>query len=98
MMGSDWCHFAERIERSSLHRRLKQGALGYEDEKFSYLIVAKEPHSLPNARIVRHPQHHSGHTGLTLCTSKGSLEAMTVSRRTPELYKRVRKAEWGDSW
>jgi ribosomal protein RSM22 (predicted rRNA methylase) len=42
MTGNDWCHFPARVERSSLHRQLKSGTLGFEDEKFSYLIVAKE--------------------------------------------------------
>jgi ribosomal protein RSM22 (predicted rRNA methylase) len=93
----DWCHFAQRLERTSQHRQLKQGALGYEDEKFSYVVAARE--SLPGAgaRIVRHPQKHSGHVRLTLCAGR-SIETCTVTRSQAQLYKLARRVEWGDAW
>jgi ribosomal protein RSM22 (predicted rRNA methylase) len=96
--AGDWCHFAQRVERTSLHRQLKGGDLGYEDEKFSYLIAGKGDVSPMEARIVRHPRKHGGHVKLVLCTSQGQIENCTVTRSSKEAYKRARKAEWGDSW
>jgi ribosomal protein RSM22 (predicted rRNA methylase) len=97
--SGDWCHFAQRVERTSLHRQLKGGDLGYEDEKFSYLIAGKGDDVPPmGARIVRHPRKHGGHVKLVLCTSEGQIENRTVTRSSKEAYKRARKAEWGDSW
>src|SRR5262249_16486448 len=57
----DWCHFAQRVERTTQHRRLKSGALGYEDEKFSYVIAARHDVRPAAARIVRHPKKLGGH-------------------------------------
>jgi ribosomal protein RSM22 (predicted rRNA methylase) len=94
----DWCHFSQRVERTSQHRQLKGGELGYEDEKFSYLVVAKNPTPSAGARIVRHPGKHSGHVQLALCTAEGQIENRTVTRSSKEAYKRARKAEWGDLW
>jgi ribosomal protein RSM22 (predicted rRNA methylase) len=96
MATSDWCHFAQRLERTGLHRRVKDAALGHEDEKYSYIAVAKTPAPLPYARILRHPQRHSGHVGLTLCTADGVVQ-QTISRKSGELYKHARKAEWGEA-
>ncbi len=96
--AGDWCHFSQRVERTSQHRQLKGGALGYEDEKFSYLIAAKSAAPCTGARIVRHPGKHSGHVKLALCTPQGKIENRTVTRSSKEAYKRARKAEWGDLW
>lgn len=94
--GSDWCHFSERIERSSLHRKLKGAELNYEDEKFSYIAVSRTPVLLPENRIIRRPQKNSGHVLLTLCTKEG-IQKQTITRKAGDVYKQVRKCEWGDS-
>lgn len=93
----DWCHFAERVERTSAHRRLKGGSLGYEDEKFSYLAATRLPLTNRNARIVRHPQIHTGYVQLQLCATD-ALKQITVTKSRKEAYRAARKARWGDWW
>lgn len=95
MIEGDWCHFSERVERSSLHRRMKEGTLGYEDEKFSYVAVSKRPCELPYARVLRHPLKKSGHMILTLCTADHGKQIKTLSKKDGDLYKKARKLEWG---
>lgn len=95
--AGDWCHFAQRVERTSLHRRLKGGALGYEDEKFAYVVVSRNQYAAAEARIVRHPQKHSGYVQLAVCTPRG-LEKRTVTQSQKQEYKLARKADWGDEW
>jgi ribosomal protein RSM22 (predicted rRNA methylase) len=94
----DWCHFSQRLERTSQHRQLKGGALGYEDEKFSYVIAARQSVTAEGARIVRHPGRHSGHIQLALCTPAGRVEIETVTRSHKQAFRLARKAEWGDLW
>lgn len=93
--AGDWCHFAERLERTAEHRRLKDAELGYEDEKFSYLIGSRVAVVWPRARIVRHPLFRPGHVRLALCTADGVKEE-TVGRSQKEQYRAARKANWGD--
>jgi ribosomal protein RSM22 (predicted rRNA methylase) len=93
----DWCHFAERLERTAEHRRIKGGSLGYEDEKFSYLAATRLPVSGRSGRIVRHPQIHSGYVQLQVCASDG-LHPLTVTKSQKDNYRAARKAAWGDRW
>ena len=95
MSGADWCHFAARVERSSLHRRLKDARLNYEDEKFSYVALVREAAPLPEGRIIRHPQHHPGLIVLETCTPRG-LETKRVTKRDREEFRWARQASWGD--
>lgn len=95
--AKDWCHFGQRLERTSLHRRLKQGELGYEDEKFSYVVASKLPVALPKARIVRHPMRHAGYTQISLCED-GQLKRETVTKSQKEQWRALKRADWGDGW
>jgi ribosomal protein RSM22 (predicted rRNA methylase) len=96
MADPDWCHFAARVERSSLHRRAKGGELGYEDEKFSYVALARQPVDLPAARIIRHPQHRPGLIAIETCTPAG-LRSERIARRDRERFRAARKAAWGSA-
>jgi ribosomal protein RSM22 (predicted rRNA methylase) len=96
IQGNDWCHFAARVERTKLHRLLKEGSLGYEDEKFSYVIASKNPSPLFSGRIIRQPMKQSGFVKLALCSDTGKLEEKIVTRKNKESYRAARDAEWGD--
>lgn len=98
MSESDWCHRAVRVERSALHRALKLGDLSFEDEKFSYVVITRDPpQRRAAARIVRRPIRAGGHVHLDLCTVDG-LSRTTIGRADRTLYKPARDAEWGDLW
>nr|WP_238420338.1 small ribosomal subunit Rsm22 family protein [Streptomyces taklimakanensis] len=106
--GADWCHFAVRVSRSSLHRQVKGGSLAYEDEKFSYVAAVRPdpdgtlPGAPAGARIVRRPQLRKGQVLLDLCTGpdgeRGGLRRATVTRRHRPAYRAARDAAWGDTW
>lgn len=101
---TDWCHFSVRLPRSAWHRRLKDADLSYEDEKYSYLLVAKDEKppimmdqkEIYQGRIVKNPQHRSGHGHLDICTSQGTLSRMNYSRSKSANYKYLKSLQWGD--
>ncbi len=97
MSKNDWCHFSARFARTSLHRRIKGATLGHEDEKYSYVIVSRQPHSLSDGRIVHTPQKNKGHIGLPLCRD-GKIEVKIFSKKQGDLYKQACRSNWGDSW
>ncbi|MES4908208.1 MULTISPECIES: small ribosomal subunit Rsm22 family protein [unclassified Streptomyces] len=100
--GADWCHFAARVSRSSLHRQVKGGSLPYEDEKFAYVAAARfpaapAPAEPADARVVRRPQLRKGQVLLDLCALDG-LRRETVTKRQGPRYRAARDADWGDLW
>ncbi|WP_329121197.1 small ribosomal subunit Rsm22 family protein [Streptomyces sp. NBC_01353] len=97
--GADWCHFAARVSRSSLHRQVKGGSLPYEDEKFSYVAATRFPVTPTVSRVTRKPQIRKGQVLLELCGAEETgLTRETVTKRHGTLYKAARDAEWGDAW
>ncbi|MBI2706730.1 MAG: hypothetical protein HYX35_00175 [Proteobacteria bacterium] len=96
--GKDWCHFSVRIPRGKYHRRAKEGALPYEDEKYTYLVISPQPVPLPKGRIIKAPLRKTGHVILDLCTEKGDLKRVISSKSDGEVYTKARDSEWGDVW
>jgi ribosomal protein RSM22 (predicted rRNA methylase) len=93
----DWCHFPARVARSSLHRKLKSADLGYEDEKFSYLVFGKRPIISYKARVIRKPLLHSGWLECITCQESG-VKKEVFSKKEGEEYKKKKKLEWGDNF
>ena len=103
----DWCHFSVRINRSALHRRVKGAQLGYEDEKFAYVLAVRDrpaglrleqPPGAPAARVLRHPVTRKGLVRLRLCAHSGVVTDETVSKRQGDRYRAARDLVWGDPW
>lgn len=93
--GADWCHFSVRLARSRAHMHAKAARVPFEDERFAYLVVARDGEPPEGARIVAPPLHAKPGVTLRLCT-QGRLEARHIARREGAAYKQARKLEWGE--
>jgi ribosomal protein RSM22 (predicted rRNA methylase) len=96
MPPGDWCHFAARLERGALLRRLKASQSSYEDEKFSYTVATRHPPAPGEAVVIRRPIQHPGLIELSLCTPDGLAE-VRIRKRDP-LWRNARHASWGSTW
>jgi ribosomal protein RSM22 (predicted rRNA methylase) len=95
IIENDWCHFAARVPRSTLHRQLKGGQLAYEDEKFSYLAFTRTPAPRVPARVLRHPLYPPRQVHFVACTGTG-IRNINISKSNPD-FKPAKKLGWGDA-
>jgi ribosomal protein RSM22 (predicted rRNA methylase) len=91
----DWCHFAERVARSRLHRQAKEAEVPWEDEKFSYVAVSRKPAAFAAARVIARPRKGSGRVTLRLCRPDGSAGDELFSRRNGTMFKCAWRSGWG---
>ena len=96
LADDDWCHFSQRLARSKAQRASKGADLGYEDEKFAYVAVARTPGTPIAARVLRRPLVRPGRIELALCTPTG-LHHEIVTRANRERWRMARDVEWGDA-
>ena len=97
LAADDWCHFGVRVSRSSLQRRLKDGRLAYEDEKYAYVALTRAEPDACLGRVLRRPTAEPRRRRLRLCTVAGVREEL-VTRREGARYRAARKIRWGEGW
>jgi ribosomal protein RSM22 (predicted rRNA methylase) len=97
LAGRDFCHFAQRVERSALHRRAKDAELNYEDEKFSYVAFSRLSVEPAPGRVIRRPEHQPGLIKLEICRGE-SIATERITKRDRDRFRAARKASWGDEW
>lgn len=95
MTGGDWCHFSVRLARSRAHMHAKAASVPFEDERFSYLILARDGQPAGGARVLAPPRHGKPGIDLKLC-GDGQVEIRHVARRDVATYKHAKKLDWGD--
>jgi ribosomal protein RSM22 (predicted rRNA methylase) len=93
--GEDWCHFSVRLARSRAHMHAKGASLPFEDERFAYLVLAREGEPSGQARIIAPAVHAKPGSSFRVCRA-GRIETVTVARREKASYKHARKLDWGD--
>lgn len=95
MLDKQWCHFSQRLPRTVLHKNLKNATLGFEDEKFSYIVVAKERYIKEGYRIINTPLRRSGFVELDVCSTHEGLLKKKTSKKDKKFFDSVKKLEWG---
>jgi ribosomal protein RSM22 (predicted rRNA methylase) len=97
MQGADWCHFKERVQRSRAHMHAKKADVPYEDEPFSYLVLARTGMTRSRARVIASPAVEKAGIRLRLCAADG-ISNVTIAKRDKPAFKRARHVRWGDTW
>jgi ribosomal protein RSM22 (predicted rRNA methylase) len=92
----DWCHFAQRLPRLRAHIQVKGAELPFEDEKFSYVVLTREPAPQRFSRVLATPAVGKVEVSAKLCTA-GGLEIAKVPRRDKTAYAKARRWRWGDA-
>ncbi|MHA3702130.1 small ribosomal subunit Rsm22 family protein [Jatrophihabitans sp. YIM 134969] len=94
---SDWCHFGQRLPRSSAHRHLKGAEENYEDEKYSYVALGRRAAARRPDRVLRRPTRRKGLVELQVCAADGTTGPVRVAKSSSS-YREAKDVEWGDTW
>jgi ribosomal protein RSM22 (predicted rRNA methylase) len=96
LLSPDWCHFAQRLPRLRAHIQLKGAELPFEDEKFSYAVLTREPAARRFSRVLASPDIGKVEVSAKLCTA-GGVDNAKVPRRDKAAYAAARRWRWGDA-
>ena len=97
LTAPDWCHFTQRLARSRDHKRVKGAELPYEDEKFSYLGLARAPSPQATARVLAQPLTTKIEVTAKLCLADGHAAITKTPKRDKARYADARRWRWGDA-
>ena len=100
------CHFLQRTERLLTNPSSKGSGVGRraQTERYSYLVLQKIANGVSagssSGRILRRPLLAKRQVILDLCQGDGRLERKTATKANSgsEVYRRARKASWGNVW
>jgi ribosomal protein RSM22 (predicted rRNA methylase) len=92
----DWCHFAQRLPRSRVHKQLKGADVPFEDEKFSYVVLSRTAPEKRSSRVLAQPAQTKAAITARVCTA-GGVANVTIQRRDKAAFAHARRWRWGDA-
>ncbi len=90
-----WCHFGVRLPRSRDHLIVKDADVPFEDEKFSYLVAARDLGSAWGHRVLATPRVSKAAVTLSLCAPE-RVDERSIERRQKDAYRAAKRLDWGD--
>ena len=96
LSAPDWCHFAQRLPRLRAHKQIKEAELPFEDEKFSYVVLTRDPAPMKFSRVLAPPVLNKVEVSAKLCTADG-VSFTKVPRRDKAAYAKARRWRWGEA-
>lgn len=98
IVAPDWCHFSQRLPRSRDHMIVKAANVPFEDEKFSYIAVAREHVAIASydARVLAPPKKDKTGIAMKLCAD-GDISLRKIPKRDRVAFTQARGVGWGDS-
>jgi len=96
LTAPDWCHFSQRLARSRAHKQVKGAEVPFEDERFSYVVLTRQPAAKRSSRVLAQPAIGKAEIAAKLCTP-GGLVMTKVPRRDKPAYAEARHWRWGDA-
>lgn len=96
-LDNDYCNFSVRVNRTRVARQVKNATLGYEDEKYFYLIFSKtDKFETCNSTVIRRPVFRKSCVDLKLCNSNGSISNVTITKKNKSIYAKAKHIKQGD--
>ena len=96
-LKDDYCNFTVRVNRTKILKQVKDGSLGYEDEKYFYLVFSKEDFpKTKNAMVIRKPLYRKSCVDLKLCTSNKEIKNVTITKKDKQKYAQSKDLKQGD--
>ena len=96
---NDWCASSVRVQRTKIHKYLKDAEIGFEDEKFSYIAISTSKQKLNIdknlKRILRHPKIQNGGIEVKTCM-QGEIKEELITKKNKEEFKLLKKKNVGD--
>ena len=98
IVAPDWCHFSQRLARSRDHMIVKAANVPFEDEKFSYLAVARNHIAVApySARVLAPPKKDKTGIAMKVCAD-GEIALRKIAKRDRAAFTQARDVHWGDA-